>query len=197
MKKLILLIAIACSSSIVMAQIKAVSGSFGILNPKLRLQYEHGIGDQASAGANINIYFVNWKGPRAEGFFRYYFGQDGNEKGLFMQAKGGFGILTNAWDGADLYFDYNGTRYDIFESKTWTTIGGGIAFGGKIVRPSGFVFESHIGYHFWSPPNNYSSDYDSYYGFYTASFANAAEAIGWYLTTGFPLDIQMKFGYQF
>ena len=119
MKKIILLIAIACSSSIVMAQWKAISGSFGILNPKLRVQYEHVIGDAASVGVNTNIYFVNWKGPRVEGFFRYYFGRDGNESGLFMQAKGGFGILTNAWDGDELYFYYGGTQYDIFESNTW------------------------------------------------------------------------------
>ena len=180
-----------------MAQSKAISGSFGILNPKLRVQYEHGLGDAASLGLNTNIYFVNWTGPRFEGFFRYYFGQNGNESGVFMQAKAGAGFLSNAWDGDDLNFTYMGTNYDIFESNTWTTVGAGIAFGGKIVGNSGFVFESHIGYHFWSPPNNYSSGYDNYYDQYAAAGMAIGEAIGWYLTTGFPVDVQMKFGYQF
>ena len=65
MKKIILVLVIACSSSIIIAQSKAISGSFGVLNPKLRVQYEHGLGDAASVGVNTNIYFVNWKGPRA------------------------------------------------------------------------------------------------------------------------------------
>jgi len=180
-----------------MAQSKAISGSFGILNPKLRVQYEHGLGDAASVGANVNFYLVNWKGPRIEGFFRYYFGRDGNESGLFMQAKGGFGILTHVWDGDELYFTYLGQQYDYYDSKTWTTVGGGIAFGGKVVGRSGFLFESHIGYHFWSPPTtNYSSGYNNYYSL-AAAGATIAETLGWYLTTGFPIDIQMKFGYQF
>ena len=30
-------------------------------------------------------------------------------------------------------WSYDGIEYDIFKSDTWTTVGGGVAFGGKMV----------------------------------------------------------------
>jgi len=196
-------IAILCSVMItfsVAAQDMALTGAVGLLNAKVRVQYEHLIGDNSSAGANLNYYFVNWTGPKLEGFYRWYFGRDGNEEGLFMQAKGGMGILSNLYYSTDYYIP--GSTSYIYDNKYWNTFGGGIAFGGKVVTRAGFVFESHIGYHIWTPPvYNFSNEYTNYQNssYYNAAQDAAAlgEAIGWYLTTGMPLDFQMKFGWQF
>ena len=48
----------------------------GVLNTKVRVQFEHGFQDMMSAGANLSYYTQNWKGPRLEGFYRIYFGDD-------------------------------------------------------------------------------------------------------------------------
>jgi hypothetical protein len=195
MKKIILLLFIGALNFNVSAQSNSVTAGMGLLNAKIRVQLEHGFNNNMSTGANLSYYMVNWKGPRLEGFYRIYFSDD-NEKGMFVQAKAGAGLFSNVWDGDDLTFtDYNGITYDVYESNTWMTVGGGIAFGGKITTRGGFVFETTLGYHFWTPPlDNYSDDYDNYY----SSSINAVETIGYYVVgPGFPIDMQVKFGFNF
>ena len=201
MKKIILLLFIGALSFNVSAQSNSLTAGIGLLNPKLRVQFEHGFADMHSAGANLGYYFANWKGPRLEGFYRIYFGGD-NEKGMFMQASGGFGSFSYALEEITTFDYYNPstgqfTTYDLYEDGRWITAGGGIAFGGKMTTRSGFVFETTMGYQIWSPPpTNYSSYYDDYYG--TSAAADAAETLGYYLVgPGFPLQFQMKLGYNF
>tara|TARA_B110000858_G_C17597126_1_gene378339 strand:+ start:8 stop:592 length:585 start_codon:yes stop_codon:yes gene_type:complete len=194
MKKIILLLFIGALNFNVSAQSNSVTAGMGLLNAKIRVQLEHGFNNNMSTGANLSYYLVNWKGPRLEGFYRIYFSDD-NEKGMFVQAKAGAGLFSNVWDGDDLAFNYNGITYDVYESNTWMTVGGGIAFGGKITTRGGFVFETTLGYHFWTPPlDNYSDEYDNYY----SSSINAVETIGYYVVgPGFPIDMQVKFGFNF
>ena len=196
MKKIILLFFIGALTFNSYAQSNSVTAGMGLLNTKIRVQLEHGFNDNMSTGANLSYYMVNWKGPRLEGFYRIYFSDD-NEKGMFAQAKAGAGLFSNVWDGDDLTFTNptTGTTYDVYDSNTWMTVGGGIAFGGKITTRGGFVFETTLGYHFWTPPTNqYSSDYDDYYDDALSAF----ETIGYYVVgPGFPLDMQVKFGFNF
>ena len=199
MKKIILLLFIGALTFNVSAQSNSLTAGLGLLNTKIRVQLEHGFNNNMSTGANLSYYMVNWKGPRLEGFYRIYFSDD-NEKGMFFQGKAGVGMFSNVWDGDDLnfnYYDVNGNyvEADVYDSNSWMTIGGGIAFGGKITTRGGFVFETTLGYHFWTPPlENYSDEYNNYY----ASAANAVETIGYYVVgPGFPLDMQIKFGYKF
>ena len=195
MKKIILLLFIGALNFNVSAQSNSVTAGMGLLNAKIRVQLEHGFNNNMSTGANLSYYMVNWKGPRLEGFYRIYFSDD-NEKGMFVQAKAGAGLFSNVWDGDDLTFTAsNGITYDVYESNTWMTVGGGIAFGGKITTRGGFVFETTLGYHFCTPPlDNYSDDYDNYY----SSSINAVETIGYYVVgPGFPIDMQVKFGFNF
>ena len=194
MHKIILLLFIGALTFNVSAQSNSLTAGMGLLNTKVRVQLEHGFNYNMSTGANLSYYMVNWKGPRLEGFYRIYFGDD-NERGMFAQAKAGAGLFSNVWDGDDLTFTSNGTTYDVYDSNSWMTVGGGIAFGGKITTRGGFVFETTLGYHFWTPPTNqYSSDYDDYYD----DALNAFETIGYYVVgPGFPLDMQVKFGFMF
>jgi|TARA_B110000003_G_scaffold256593_1_gene274211 hypothetical protein len=196
MKKIILLFLIGALTFNSYAQSNSVTAGLGLLNTKVRVQLEHGFNDNMSTGANLSYYMVNWKGPRLEGFYRIYFGDD-NERGMFAQAKAGAGLFSNVWDGDDLTFTNptTGMTYDVYDSNTWMTVGGGIAFGGKITTRGGFVFETTLGYHFWTPPTNqYSSDYDDYYD----DALNTFETIGYYVVgPGFPLDMQVKFGFNF
>ena len=83
MKKIILLLFIGALTFNVSAQSNSLTAGIGLLNPKVRVQIEHGFGDMHSTGANLGYYFANWTGPRLEGFYRIYFGGD-NEKGMFM-----------------------------------------------------------------------------------------------------------------
>jgi len=196
MKKII---AVFCAGMItfgVSAQSNSLTAGIGILNPKVRVQFEHGFGDMHSTGVNLGYYLVNWTGPRLEGFYRIYFGGD-NEKGMFMQGSAGAGFLSFALDDDEITtFMDGGQTYNIYNSNgTWTTLGGGIAFGGKMTSRGGFVFESTMGYQFWTgPPTNYSSDYDLYWN----DGADLAETLGYYLVgPGFPLHFQMKLGYNF
>jgi len=196
MKKIILLLFIGALTFNVSAQSNSLTGGVGLLNAKVRIQYEHGFGDMHSIGANLGVYLQNWTGPRMEGFYRIYFGGD-NEKGMFMQASAGAGMFSYALgdDDATIFENSSGTSFDIYNDKnTWTTFGGGIGFGGKMTSRSGFVFESTIGFQIWTAPtSNYSDDYDLYY-----SGADAVETIGYYVVgPGFPLMFQMKFGKNF
>ena len=63
-------------------------------------------------------------------------------------------------------------------------------FGYKFLIGDHFTIEPLLGFRLLSPPV-YNYD-ESYY-----DALDIAEGIGWYLTTGFPLDYQLKFGYQF
>ena len=197
------IITILCAGVIIFsasAQSNSVTAGAGFLNAKVRVQFEHGFSDMHSTGVNLGYYFVNWTGPRLEGFYRIYFGGD-NEKGMFMQTSAGAGLFSYALDDEDLTFtDYDPitgvyTTYDRYtSSSSWMTAGGGIAFGGKMTTNGGFVFESTLGYHFWTPPpSHFSSDYDLY-----AATSDAVETIGYYVVgPGFPLMFQMKLGFNF
>ena len=201
MKKIILLLFIGALTFNVSAQSNSLTAGIGLLNPKVRVQFEHGFGDMHSTGANLGYYFANWTGPRLEGFYRIYFGGD-NEKGMFMQTSAGAGAFSYALDDDAItdfyYYDASGqyvTSSIYKDGGTWITAGGGIAFGGKLTTRGGFVFESTMGYHFWSPPpSNYSSDYDDFY----VSTGSALETLGYYVVgPGFPLHFQVKLGFNF
>ena len=201
MKKLILLLFIGALSFNVSAQSNSVTVGAGFLNTKVRVQFEHGFSDMHSTGVNLSYYLVNWTGPRLEGFYRIYFGGD-NEKGMFLQASAGAGSFSYALDDDGLteftHIDpitLESTTYDRYNSDgSWMTAGGGIAFGGKMTTNGGFVFESSLGYQFWSPPPpNASSDYDLY-----ANASDAVETLGYYVVgPGFPLMFQVKLGFNF
>jgi hypothetical protein len=181
---------------------QVASGSFGILNPKLRLQYERGLGEKASVGLVMHYYMVNWTGPKFEVFGRLYGKKNGNKEGFFLQGKVGYGNLKSL-----LYEDYFAldSYYQSFygePKKRWSTIGAGAGTGYKFAVTDHFVIESILGVHFYSPPNadyEYTAAYNSAdpYEQAAADAAALGEDIGWYLTTGLPLDFQIKFGYAF
>jgi len=175
------------------AQSNSLTAGVGLLNAKVRVQLEHGFADKMTTGANLSYYLVNWKGPRLEGFYRLYFTDD-SDIGAFFQTKAGVGLFSNVLDGELTTFELGGETYDIFEKSTFTTVGGGIGFGYKYTANGGFVFETTLGYAFWSPPSdNYTDEYQDY-----SELGYAFETIGYYLVgPGFPLDFQLKFGYNF
>ena len=196
MKKIILLLFIGALTFNVSAQSNSLTAGIGVLNAKVRVQFEHGFEDMHSTGVNVGYYLENWTGPRAEAFYRIYFGGD-NEKGMFMQASAGAGMFSYALDDEDAFEFFDGTNWtSIYSDKsTWTTLGGGIALGGKMTSRGGFVFESTMGFQIWSAPTpNYSSEYDNY----LSNGASAVETVGYYVVgPGFPLHFQVKFGYNF
>ncbi len=160
-----------------------VSGSFGPLNPKIRLQVEKPYKERSSYGVNFNYYLVNWTGPMFEPFFRVYGKKTGNEEGTFLQAKAIYGNLLT------LNFDnYDGA----LENKRWSTFGAALNFGYKTVLGKHITLEGLTGVRFVSPPVlKYKSGYNP------SEYTNAASAVGWYATTGLPLEFQFKIGYQF
>ncbi len=159
------------------------SGSFGILNPKVRAQYEIPLKSRASYGMNMNYYLVNWTGPIFEPFIRIYGKKDGNAEGFFSQAKLIYGNLSTV-------------DYDLYEgnleNKRWSTFGFGVNCGYKFLLGNHFTIEPLTGFRLLSPPvYRYKSGFDE------DEYLDIAEGIGWYLLTGFPLDFQIKFGFQF
>ncbi|MDB4089612.1 hypothetical protein N9544_08340 [Flavobacteriales bacterium] len=159
------------------------SGTFGILNGKVRVQYEMPLKDRASFGMNMNYYLVNWTGPIFEPFIRIYGKKDGNAEGFFGQAKLIYGNLSTLD-----YELYGGA----IENKRWSTYGFGLNCGYKFLLGNHFTIEPLTGFRILSPPvYRYKTGADEDY------YANIGEGIGWYLTTGFPLDFQLKFGFQF
>lgn len=157
-----------------------VSATFGILNPKLRLQYERPLKKRASYGINANYYLVNWTGPTFEPFIRIYGKKDGNVEGFFSQFKLIYGNLS--------VLDYN-SQY--FVNKRWSTYGCGINFGYKFLLGKHFTIEPLMGFRFLSPPvYRYTPDW-------YANGEAVGESIGWYITTGLPFDLQVKYGFQF
>ena len=193
MKKLFTIIFVATLTLSTSAQSNSLTAGVGLLNAKVRVQLEHGFADKMTTGANLSYYLVNWKGPRLEGFYRLYFTDD-SDIGAFFQTKAGVGLFSNVLDGELTTFELGGETYDIFEKSTFTTVGGGIGFGYKYTASGGFVFETTLGYAGWTPPeNNYTDEYQDY-----SELGYAFETIGYYLVgPGFPLDFQLKFGYNF
>jgi len=193
MKKLFTIVFVATLTLSTSAQSNSLTAGVGLLNAKVRVQLEHGFADKMTTGANLSYYLVNWKGPRLEGFYRLYFTDD-SDIGAFFQTKAGVGLFSNVLDGELTTFELGGETYDIFEKSTFTTVGGGIGFGYKYTANGGFVFETTLGYAFWSPPSdNYTDEYQDY-----SELGYAFETIGYYLVgPGFPLDFQLKFGYNF
>ena len=122
----------------VSAQSHSLTAGVGIFNPKLRVQFEHSLNSNKSAGANLTYYLDNWKGPRLEGFYRFYFSDFfgkfnkrgtsasyDNENGFYHQFKVGVGLLTNVFDDGDkliiAYYDddCNLSTEKLDESNNW------------------------------------------------------------------------------
>lgn len=158
------------------------SGTFGILNAKARIQYEMPLKDRASFGINVNYYFVNWTGPVLEPFIRIY-GRNGNAEGFFSQLKLCYGNLS--------IIDYNS---DYYEKSRFSTYGFGLSVGYKFLIYDNFTIEPLLGYRLLTPP---ILSYKTGYSQDDVDALDIGETIGWYLTTAFPLDLQVKFGYQF
>ncbi len=159
------------------------SAMFGILNSKIRVQYEMPLKSRASYGMNMNYYLVNWKGPVFEPFIRIYGKKDGNVEGFFGQAKLMYGNLST------LDFEsYGGAVLN----KRFSTYGFGLNCGYKFLIGKHFTIEPLAGFRLLTPPvYKYSTQVAEDY------YASIGEGIGWYLTTGFPLDFQVKCGFQF
>ena len=196
MKKILLIFMCTILSTNIFAQARSLTTGVGVLNAKVRVQYEHGFGDMHSTGVNLGYYLENWAGPRAEAFYRIYFGGD-NEKGMFFQASGGVGSFSYLFEGEGT-FDWNGQQTNYLKSNRFLTTGGGIAFGGKMTSRGGFVFESTTGFQLWSAPgDNYTEEADEWIALgndIDAVFENAAFYV---LGPGFPLHFQIKLGYNF
>lgn len=145
------------------------SGTLGIINTKVRVQYELPIKDRASYGINMNYYLQNWKGPVFEPFIRIYRKKEGNAEGVFGQAKLIYGNLAKN----DNYYAGN------LEDKRTSVYGFGLNGGYKFLFGKHFTVEPLVGLRLLPAPSNLGDEVD------------------WYLTTGFPIDFQLKFGFQF
>lgn len=157
---------------------KNISGTIGFLNPKIRVQYEIPIGLKQSYGLNLNYYLANWSGPILEFFYRRYDIRKSNEKGWFKQVKIGYGNLETL-------------PYMNSSNKRWSTFGGGFNWGYKHLSNNGFTIEPIFGVRFYTPPNKESSNNNEQLS------SEELENFSWFLTTGFPIDFQVKVGYQF
>jgi hypothetical protein len=201
----------------VSAQSHSLTAGVGIFNPKLRVQFEHSLNSNKSAGANLTYYLDNWKGPRLEGFYRFYFSDFfgkfnkrgtsasyDNENGFYHQFKVGVGLFTNVFDdGDDLIFTYydddgNLSSVELYESNNWINFGIGSATGYKFTSNGGFVFEATSGLQIWSKPwsgpkDNYKLGYQ-YFGVW--DFLDGTAANYYIIGPGFPLDLQIKFGFK-
>jgi hypothetical protein len=180
MKKLVSVIAFIALVTMSQAQNWKGNGSvgFGILNPKVRFQYEMPLNSKITVGANANYYFVNWKGFIIEPFARIY-GKSGNNEGFFGQFKlgyGNLGVLEN--------------ELIITNVKRWSTFGGGLGCGYKFLVGSHFTIEPYFGVRLYTGPS-YALYNDVLDG------ASIGEAIGWGVTTGLPIEFNWKVGYQF
>jgi hypothetical protein len=160
------------------------SGTFGIYNIKIRLQYELLLKNRASTGMNMNYYLVNWTGPVFEPFIRIYGRKNGNVKGFFGQFKLIYGNLSTL---DELYKDK-------VANKRWSTCGFGINCGYKFLLGNHFTIEPLIGFRLLSQPvyrfNAGISEADR-------EDIRVGYQYDWWFTTGGPLDFQLKFGAQF
>ena len=197
MKKLILLLFIGALTFNLSAQSNSLTAGIGLLNAKVRIQYEHGFADMHSTGANLGLYLQGNAGQRLEGFYRIYFGGD-NEKGMFMQATAGAGMFSYIFNDEELLIsDPSGNFLYNDDGDKFTSFGGSIGMGGKITSKGGFVFESTIGWQIWTPP---SSNFNEAFLAEDPTYADLNEGVNtllYYIGPGFPLRFQMKFGYNF
>jgi hypothetical protein len=160
-----------------------ISGTIGIINTKIRFQYELPIKQSASTGMNLNYYFIDWPGPVFEPFIRVYGKKNGNTKGFFGQFKLIYGNLKTL-----------GEPYpDAFSNKRWSTYGFGLNCGYKFLLNNKFTIEPLTGLRLLSKPvykckPGYSVDCDE---------MSSGNQENWFFSTGFPLDFQIKFGVQF
>jgi len=161
-----------------------ISGIYSAANPKIRLQFEALIENQFSGGVNLSYYFVNWKGPIIEPFARIYGKKNGNVKGFFGQFKMIYGNLST-WQ--DLY------NKGYIRNKRFSTFGVGTGVGYKFLIGKEFAIEPLLGVRFLTPPQNKWASGNAE----QEALNILGEGIAWYLTTGFPVDFQLKFGYQF
>ena len=145
------------------------SGTLGLFNTKVRVQYELPLKDRSSYGINVNYYLQNWKGFLFEPFIRIYRKKEGNAEGVFGQAKLIYGNLSGN------YNSYAG----ILENIRSPIYGFGLNGGYKFLYGKHFTVEPLVGLRLLTAPSNLGDEFD------------------WYLITGFPIDFQVKFGYQF
>ena len=103
------------------------------------------------------------------------------EEGFFLQGKLGYGNLS-VLDGEEIYNH---------STKRWSTFGVGAATGWKYMFSDKLGIEMILGLHFYTAPNSYDG-YDDDYGDYEDAF----EDVGWFVTTGLPLDFQLKLVYK-
>ena len=158
-----------------------VSAAFGPLNSKVRIQYEMAIKSRASWGVNMNYYLQNWTGPVFEPFIRVYGKKSGNAEGFFFQAKAIYGNLST--------LDYEKNSVYI-QNPRFSTYGFGMSIGNKFLLGKHITLDALFGYRILTPP---LIDYNP--GFNDGNLL--VNSIGWYVTTGMPLDFQFKLGYQF
>lgn len=144
-----------------------LSGTWGPINSKFRVQSEFPIKKRGGFGINMNYYLKNWKGPIFEPFIRVY-KSDSNIEGTFFQAKILIGQLSK--------LEYTG------HNETYNLSGFGLSFGDKYLVYNNFIIEYLIGIRYLSNPNFIWS---------------TGDYLIWYTSTGFPIDFNLKFGYQF
>ena len=145
------------------------SGTLGIFNTKVRVQYELPLNDRTSYGINMNYYFQNWEGFLVEPFIRIYGKKEGNAEGVFGQAKLTYGNLSGNFNS------YSGNLEEVRSS----VYGFGLNGGYKFLFGKHFTVEPLMGIRLLSAPSNLSDVTD------------------WYLSIGFPIDFELKFGFQF
>jgi len=236
MKKLSLLILACSIILSVSAQVNEHSDrrltiTIGSLNPfiqKSQLQFEHTLGKATqhwSIGENLQYHLglLNqteiWSGPKLSIFSRYYFKDQSikHSKDWFLQFKAGGAYLTNPFsDYNDLYlYDDNGVAINdpsgnhiaiLKDNDYWLSYGGGIAVGYKKVSCNGWVAEAFLGYHYWSAPNYFTSEFKTWIEDDNNTFASDNNLSGelydlenginsvWFWTYGFPVDLQFKIG---
>jgi hypothetical protein len=186
MKHTLLTLLLACSlSGMVQAQgfTGNASGTLGMLNPKLRFQYEAPLMERGSFGLSATYYTFGWEGPMVEPFLRLYNKSYGNEKGFFGQVKAIYGNLS--------VMDYEG-EYLVEGPKRWSTYGFGLNIGYKFLVGQHFTIEPITGLRLLTPPyiNREMDDEEG-------GLVAVGETLLWYLSTGLPIDFQLKFGFQF
>jgi len=180
MKKIISLLTLAVLffNSVSAQDYNSLGGTIGIINLKARVQYEHGLSNRSTVGTQLTYYFVNWTGPKLEVFGRLYSKKNGIEEGFFIQGKLGYGNLSVLDE--DIFYT---------ETKRWSTMGFGLAPGWKFMFSDKLGIETLLGLHFYSSPNYPINGYDDFY-------EELGEDVGWFITTGLPIDFQLKLIYR-
>lgn len=135
---------------------------------------------------------LSFKGNMLEVFGRHYLKKDqtGNTEGWFGQAKIGFGNFQNPLFSHDI--DHQ-TKQN-YTNRTFNTFGGGIGVGNKYFLTNYFTLELYGGLRFYTPPEFERSSYFNplnYYG--DEEFGRNS----WYIIRSFPLEFNVKFGFQF